>query len=106
VPEPVDETWAGSVICELVVRSWLLRTSLGTSTSVTSECVWSAALTTAPQPFRSTTWPAAMAGVPAPSQRGPGPHPTAGWGRFQPQVHRDITRRGGEKPCLWIARNL
>ena len=67
------------------------------------ECVWPAALTTAAQPFRSTTWVAGMAVV---LDRDGGDLDRTrrlGLARFERAVRREITRRGGQKPCLRIA---
>jgi transposase len=70
------------------------------------ECVWTAALETAKHPFRSRTWAAAMwvvldrdGGDLARTRR-------LGPARFEHAVRREITRRGGQRPCLRIVRNL
>jgi transposase len=70
------------------------------------ECVWPAALETANWPFRSKTWAAAMwiildrdGGDLARTRR-------LGLTRFEQQVRREITRRGGQRPCLRIVRKL
>ena len=70
------------------------------------ECVWPAALTTARQPFRSSTWTAAMgvvlrrdAGDLARTRR-------LGLARLESAVRREITRRGKQRPCLRIVRLL
>ncbi len=107
VPEPVDETWARlrhlgarreQLITENVAQVQQIRDLL--------ECVWPAALTTAAQPFRSSTWAAAMTvvldrdGGDLDRTRRLGP------ARFEHAVRREITRRGGQKPCLRIVRKL
>jgi transposase len=107
LPEPVDETWGrlrhlGARREELIVAGVAqvqqIRDLL--------ECVWPAALVTARQPFRSTTWTAGMAVI---LDRDGGDLDRTrrlGWARFEQQVRREITRRGGQKPSLRIARNL
>jgi transposase len=68
--------------------------------------VWPAAITAAAQPFKSQTWAAAMSVV---LDRDAGDLDRTrrlGWGRFETAVRREITRRGGQKPCLRIARKL
>lgn len=61
IPEPVDETWGRlrhlgarreQLIVDMVSQIQQIRALL--------ECVWSAALDTAQQPFRSRTWAAAI----------------------------------------------
>jgi transposase len=107
VPEPIDETWgrlrhlgarreqpvidAGSQIQQ--IRDLL-------------ECVWPAALEVARQPFRSKTWAAAMWVIL--DRDGGDFHRTRRLGpaRFETAVRREITRRGGQKPCLRISRKL
>jgi hypothetical protein len=70
------------------------------------ECAWPAALDTARQPFRSGTWIAGLAVI-AGRDRGDFARTrrlgAAGSGQA---VRREITRRGGQKPCLRIARGL
>jgi transposase len=107
VPEPVDETWGRlrhlgarreQLIVEVVSQIQQMRDLL--------ECVWPAALVTAKQPFRSQTWAAAMTvildrdGGDLDRTRRLGP------ARFEQAVRREITRRGGQKPCLRIVRKL
>ena len=106
-PEPVDETWGRlrhlgarreRLIVEAVAQVQQMRDLL--------ECVWPAALETAQQPFKSTTWAAAMivildrdGGDLARTHR-------LGLARFEAQVRREITKQGRQKPCLRIARKL
>ena len=106
-PEPVDETWGRlrhlgarreELITATVAQVQQLRDLL--------ECVWPAALETAAQPFDSQTWVAAMSVV---LDRDGGDLDRTrrlGWARFERAVRREITSRGGHKPCLRIARNL
>jgi hypothetical protein len=67
------------------------------------ECAWPAALDTARQPFGSGTWVAALSGD---RWRDGGDFAApGGWGaRLRQAVRREITRRGGQKPCLRIVR--
>jgi transposase len=107
VPEPVDETWGRlrhlgarreQLIVEAVSQIQQIRDLL--------ECVWPAALDTAQQPFRSRTWTAAMwvvldrdsADLTRTRRLGPA--------RFEQAVRREITKRGGQRPCLRIVRKL
>ena len=106
-PEPVDETWGRlrhlgarreELITSTIAQVQQLRDLL--------ECVWPAAVETAAQPFKSQTWAAAMAVV---TDRDGGDLDRTrrlGWARFERAVRREITRQGGQKPCLRIVRNL
>ena len=106
-PEPVDETWGRlrhlgarreRLIVEMVAQVQQMRDLL--------ECVWPAALETARQPFRSQTWAAAMSVV---VDRDGGDLERTrrlGLARFERAVRREITKRGGQKPCLRIVRKL
>jgi transposase len=107
VPEPVDETWGRlrhlgarreQLITEMVSQIQQMRALL--------ECVWPASLGTAKQPFRSRTWSAAMSVI---CERDGGDLDRTrrlGPARFEHAVRREITRRGGQKPSLRIARRL
>jgi transposase len=107
VPEPVEETWGRlrhlgarreQLITEAVSQIQQIRDLL--------ECVWPAALETARQPFRSRTWAAAMWVI---LDRDGGDFDRTlrlGAARFERAVRREITRRGGQKPCLRISRKL
>lgn len=109
-PEPVDETWGrlrhlGARREELIVANVAqiqqIRDLL--------ECVWPAALETAKQPFRSKTWAAGMRVVLDHAQRHGGDLDRIhqlGWARFERAVRREITKQGGQKPSLRIARNV
>ena len=106
-PEPVDETWGRlrhlgarreEVITANVAQVQQVRDLL--------ECVWPASLTTAAQPFRSTTWAAAMSVV---LDRDGGDLDRTrrlGLARFERAVRREISKCGGQKPSLRITRNL
>lgn len=110
IPEAADEstaTWAR--LRHLGTRRHKLITeTTGQVQEVRDllECVWPAALTTAAQPFKSRTWAAAMHVIL--DRDGADLHRTRrlGWDRFERAVRREITRRGGQKPSLRIARNL
>jgi transposase len=107
VPEQVDETW-GRLRHLGARRERLLTDAVAQVQQIRDllECVWPAALGTAKQPFRSRTWAAAMwvvvdrDGGDLDRTRRLGP------ARFEQQVRREITKRGGQKPCLRIVRNL
>jgi transposase len=106
-PEPADETWGRlrhlgarreELITATVAQVQQLRDLL--------ECVWPAALETAAQPFDSQTWVAAMSVVVHRDGGDLDRTRRLGWARFERAVRREITGRGGHKPCLRIARNL
>ena len=106
-PEPVDETW-GRLRHLGARREELITANVAQIQQIRDllECVWPAALNTAAQPFRSRTWAAAMTMV---LDRDGGDLDRTrrlGWTRFERAVRREITRRGGQKPSLRIARNL
>ena len=107
VPEPVEETWGR--LRHLGARRERLIADAGAQVRQIRdllECVWPAALETANWPFRSKTWPAALWVI---LDRDGGEFTRTrrlGLTRFQQQVRREITRRGGQKPCLRIVRNL
>jgi transposase len=107
LPEPLDETWARlrhlgtrreQLISEHVACVQQIRDLL--------ECVWPAALEAAKQPFKSSTWVAALAVV---INRDGGDLDRTrrlGAARFQRAVRREVIRRGGQRPCLRIVRHL
>jgi transposase len=107
VSEPVDETWGrlrhlGARREQLIAES----TSQVQQMRDLLECVWPATLDTAKQPFRSRTWAAAMTVI---VERDDGDFDRTrrlGLGRFEQAVRREITRRGGQRPCLRIVRKL
>jgi transposase len=107
VPEPVEETWGRlrhlgtrreRLIGEAVSQVQQLRDLL--------ECVWPAALETANYPFRSRTWAAAMWVVVGRDNADFTRTRRLGLARFETAVRREITNRGGHKPCLRIVRRL
>jgi transposase len=107
VPEPVEETWGRlrhlgarreRLIVEASAQVQQMRDLL--------ECVWPAALETANWPFRSKTWAAGLWVI---LDRDGGDLTRTrrlGLARFEQQVRREITRRGGQRPCLRIVRKL
>ena len=107
VPEPVDETW-GRLRHLGARREQLIVTNVGQVQQVRDllECVWPAAITAAAQPFKSRTWAAAMAVILDRDSGDLDRTRRLGWARFESAVRREIIRRGGQKPCLRIARKL
>jgi transposase len=107
VPEPVDETWGrlrhlGARREQLIVEA----TSQIQQIRALLECVWPAALGTAQQPFKSSTWTAAMTVV---LERDGGELDRTrrlGVDRFETAVRREIIRSDKHKPCLRIVRAL
>ena len=106
VPEPVDETWGRlrhlgarreQLIGEAVSQVQQIRDLL--------ECVWPAALESpssrcAPRRGRPRcrwSWTATAVTLTAPDDS---------VGAVRTAVRREITKRGGQKPCLRIAHNL
>jgi transposase len=107
VPEPVDETWGR--LRHLGDRREQLITEAGSQIQQIRdllECVWPAALDTAKQPFRSRTWMAAMTVIVECDGSDFDRTRRRGAPRFDHAVAREITRRGGHKPCLRISRRL
>jgi transposase len=107
LPEPVDETWAR--LRHLGARrAQLLEEHVACVQQVRDllECVWPAALDAAKHPFKSTTWVATLAVV---MDRGGGDLDRTrrlGPARFEHAVRREVTRRGGLRPCLRIVRQV
>src|SRR3954463_11117539 len=106
-PEPVDETWGR--LRHLGARRERLIVEAGAQVRQMRdllECVWPAALETANWPFRSKTWAAALWVT---LDRDGGDFTRTrrlGLARFETAVRREITKRGGQKPCLRIVRKL
>jgi transposase len=70
------------------------------------ECAWPAVLDAARWPFRSVTWVAGLAVI---AGRDGGDLVRArrlGMARFEHAVRREVTIRGGRKPCLRIVRSM
>ena len=107
VPEPVDETWGR--LRHLGTRREQLITEAGSQIQQMRdllECVWPRALQTARQPFRSRTWMAALQVITSRDRADFARTRRLGAARFEQAVRREITRRGGQKPCLRIVRGL
>ncbi len=107
VPEQTDETWARlrhlgarreQLITETTAQVQQMRDLL--------ECVWPAVLDTAQQPFRSHTWIAGLAVVVDRDGGDLARTRRLGAARFEHAIRREITSRGGVKPCLRIVREL
>ena len=107
VPEPLDETW-GRLRHLGARREWLIAESTSQVQQMRDllECVWPAALDTAKHPFRSATWPAAMSVILDRDGADLARTRRRGLARFEAAVRREITRRGGQRPCLRIVRRL
>ena len=107
VPEPVEEIWGR--LRHLGARRERLMVEAGGQVRQMRdllECVWPAALETANWPFRSKTWAAALWVI---LDRDGGDFTRTlrlGLTRFETAVRREITKRGGQKPCLRIVRKL
>ncbi|HEY5248888.1 MAG TPA: IS110 family transposase [Dermatophilaceae bacterium] len=107
LPEPVDETW-GRLRHLGTRREQLIEEHVRCVQQVRDllECVWPAALEAAKHTFKSTTWVAALAVV---MDRDGGDLDRTrrlGSARFEHAVRREVTRRGGQRPCLRIVRKL
>jgi transposase len=70
------------------------------------ECVWSAVLDAAAQPFKSITWVAAMTVVVARDDGNLARTRRLGLDRFTRLVRAEVTRRGKAKPSLRIVRKI
>ncbi len=107
VPEPVDETWGR--LRHLGTRREQLITGAGSQIQQMRdllECVWPAALDAARQPFRSGTWVAALSVIAGRDSADFARTRRLGAARSGQAVRREITRRGGQKPCLRIVRAM
>ena len=107
VPGPVDETWGR--LRHLGTRREQLITEAGGQVQQMRdllECAWPAALDTARQPFRSGTWIAPLSVIAGRDGGDFARTRRLGAVRFEQMVRREITRRGGHKPCLRIVRGL
>jgi transposase len=107
VPEPVDETWAR--LRHLGTRREQLITEAGSQVQQMRdllECAWPAALDAARQPFRSATWIAALSVIAGRDGGDFARTRRLGTARFEQAVRREITRGGGQKPCLRIVRGM
>jgi transposase len=107
LPEPVEETW-GRLRHLGVRREQLLDEHVSCVQQIRDllECVWPAAVGTARQPFRSSTWVAAMSVIVGRDGGDLARTRRLGRARFERAVRREIARRGKIRPCLRIVRNL
>ena len=106
-PEPVDETW-GRLRHLGARREELIVANVGQIQQIRDllECVWPAAMGTARQPFRSQTWAAAMTVIVDRDAGDLNRIRQLGWNRFERAVRREVSKRGGQRLSLRIARNL
>lgn len=107
LPEPVDETW-GRLRHLGARREALLTEHTACVQQIRDllESVWPAALTAAKQPFKSTTWVAALSVVVVRDGGDLARTRRLGAARFAAQVRKEVLRRGKAKPCQRIVRNL
>jgi transposase len=107
LPEPIDETW-GRLRHLGARREQLIVAAVRQVQQIRDllECVWPAALDTAKQPFRSRTWVAALTVILDRDDGDLARTRRLGPARFEHAVRREITKRGGQKPCLRIVRAL
>ena len=107
IPELTDETWArlrhlGSRRDQLITQT----TAQVQQMRDLLECAWPAVLDTAQQPFRSHTWIAGLAVVVDRDGADMTRTRRLGAARFEHAIRREITKRGGLKPCLRIVREM
>ena len=107
LPEPVDETW-GRLRHLGARREQLLEEHIACVQQIRDllECVWPAAVATAQQPFKSSTWVAAMMVIMSRDGGDLTRTRRLGPARFEHAVRKELTRRGHIRPCLRIVRNL
>jgi transposase len=107
LPEPVDETW-GRLRHLGVRRKQLLDEHVACVQQIRDrlECVWPAAVTTAAQPFESSTWVAGMHVIMTGDGGDFARTRRLGPSRFERAVRNELTRRGKVRPCLRILRKL
>ena len=107
LPEPVDETY-GRLRHLGTRREQLIEEHVRCVQQVRDllECVWPAALDAAKHPFKSTTWVAAMTVVMTRDGGDLDRIRRLGAARFERAVRKEVVRRGGQRPCLRIARRL
>jgi transposase len=107
LPEPVDETW-GRLRHLGTRREQLLDEHVACVQQIRDllECVWPAALETARQPFKSSTWVAAMSVIMVRDGGDLARTGRLGPARFEQAVRKEVTRRGKARPCLRIVRKL
>jgi transposase len=107
VPETVDETWGrlrhlGARRAQLIVESGRQVQQI----RALLECVWPAVLQSARQPFRSSTWIAALTVVVDRDGGDLARTRRLGPARWESAVRKEIIRRGRKKPCMRIVQAL
>ncbi len=107
LPEPVDPVW-GRLRHLGARREQLLESHIRCVQQIRDllECVWPAALEAAAQPFKSTTWVAAMTVVVDRDGGNLGRTRRLGLDRFIRLVRAEVVHRGKTKPCLRIVRKV
>ncbi len=107
LPEPVDPVW-GRLRHLGARREQLLESHTRCVQQIRDllECVWPAALEAAAQPFKSTTWVAALTVIVARDDGNLARTRRLGLDRFTRLVRTEVTRRGKAKPCLRIVRRV
>ncbi len=107
LPEPVDETW-GRLRHLGARREALLEEHTACVQQIRDllECVWPAVLQAAKQPFKSSTWVAALTVIIVRDGGDFARTRRLGVARFVEQVRKEVMRRGKTKPCLRIVRNV
>ena len=107
LPEPVDPTW-GRLRHLGARREQLLESHTRCVQQIRDllECVWPAALEAAAQPFKSTTWVAAMTVIVARDDGNLARTRRLGLDRFTRLVRAEVVRRRKAKPCLRIVRKV
>jgi transposase len=107
LPEPVDPTW-GRLRHLGARREQLLESHTRCVQQIRDllECVWPAALEAAAQPFKSTTWVAALTVIVARDDGNLARTRRLGLDRFTRLVRAEVVRRGKAKPCLRIVRKV
>src|SRR4051794_38872139 len=107
LPEPVDPTW-GRLRHLGARREQLLESHVRCVQQIRDllECVWPPVLDAAAQPFKSTTWVAALTVVVARDDGNLDRTRRLGLDRFIRLVRAEVTRRGRAKPCLRIVRKI
>ena len=107
LPEPLDETW-GRLRHLGTRREQLLEQHVTCVQQIRDllECVWPAALDAARQPFKSSSWVAAMNVIMGRDGGDLARTRRLGLARLQRLVRAEVTRRGKVRPCLRIVRTL
>ncbi len=107
LPEPIDQTW-GRLRHLGTRREQLLEEHVACVQQLRDllECVWPAVLDSAAQPFKSTTWVAALSVVLRRDGDDLDRTGRLGAARFERLVRAEVVRRGKTRPCLRIVRKV